>query len=134
MVFFSFSMEILLIKVIKVMHGRLFSKDGVTLDDIRKIDRNRQPPEDGLMCELTGASLEPCHHCQSMPFFKNCPIRVLYFSYSNNDRPFSISLFFYCFFFYSILFTIYIRSHIIAVEVNTCRINSALFILEFKIY
>jgi serine/threonine-protein phosphatase 5 len=45
-------MEILLIKVIKVMHGRLFSKDGVTLDDIRKIDRNRQPPEDGLMCEL----------------------------------------------------------------------------------
>ena len=34
------------------MHGGLFSKDGVTLDDIRKIDRNRQPPEDGLMCEL----------------------------------------------------------------------------------
>ena len=34
------------------MHGGLFSKDGVTLDDIRKIDRNKQPPEDGLMCEL----------------------------------------------------------------------------------
>lgn len=29
------------------MHGGLFSKDGVTLDDIRKIDRNRQPPEEG---------------------------------------------------------------------------------------
>jgi serine/threonine-protein phosphatase 5 len=34
------------------MHGGLFSKDGVTLDDIRKIERNKQPPEDGLMCEL----------------------------------------------------------------------------------
>ena len=34
------------------MHGGLFSKDNVTLDDIRKIERNRQPPEDGLMCEL----------------------------------------------------------------------------------
>lgn len=39
-------------KKILVMHGGLFSKDGVTLDDIRSIERNRQPPEDGLMCEL----------------------------------------------------------------------------------
>ncbi len=29
------------------MHGGLFNKDEVTLDDIRSIDRNRQPPEDG---------------------------------------------------------------------------------------
>ena len=35
-----------------VMHGGLFSKDNVTMDDIRKIDRFRQPPEEGLMCEL----------------------------------------------------------------------------------
>lgn len=35
-----------------VMHGGLFSQDNVTLDDIRKIDRNRQPPNEGLMCEL----------------------------------------------------------------------------------
>nr|CAD7590719.1 unnamed protein product [Timema genevievae] len=35
-----------------VMHGGLFSRDDVTLDEIRKIDRNRQPPEDGVMCEL----------------------------------------------------------------------------------
>ena len=35
-----------------VMHGGLFSKDDVTIDDIRKIDRFRQPPEEGLMCEL----------------------------------------------------------------------------------
>ncbi|KAL0956377.1 hypothetical protein HGRIS_002524 [Hohenbuehelia grisea] len=36
-----------------VVHGGLFSKDGVTLDDIRKIDRlGRQPGQEGLMCEL----------------------------------------------------------------------------------
>uniref|UniRef100_A0A8C1BXE5 Serine/threonine-protein phosphatase n=2 Tax=Cyprinus carpio TaxID=7962 RepID=A0A8C1BXE5_CYPCA len=36
-----------------VMHGGLFSEDGVTLDDIRKIDRNRQPPDSGkTMCVL----------------------------------------------------------------------------------
>ncbi|KAJ6499103.1 phosphoprotein phosphatase [Mycena sanguinolenta] len=36
-----------------VVHGGLFSKDDVTLEDIRKIDRiGRQPGTDGLMCEL----------------------------------------------------------------------------------
>ena len=30
-----------------VMHGGLFSKDNVTLDDIIKTDRFRQPPEEG---------------------------------------------------------------------------------------
>ncbi|KAF9568058.1 phosphoprotein phosphatase [Agrocybe pediades] len=36
-----------------VVHGGLFSKDGVTLEDIRKIDRvGRQPGQEGLMCEL----------------------------------------------------------------------------------
>ena len=32
-----------------VMHGGLFSKDNITLSDIKAIDRNKQPPEDGLM-------------------------------------------------------------------------------------
>ncbi|TPP59276.1 Serine/threonine-protein phosphatase [Fasciola gigantica] len=36
----------------KVMHGGLFSDDNVTLDDIRKISRDRQPPEGSPMCEL----------------------------------------------------------------------------------
>lgn len=31
----------------QIMHGGLFSEDGVTLDDIRKIERNRQPPDSG---------------------------------------------------------------------------------------
>ncbi|CAG4957194.1 unnamed protein product [Colias eurytheme] len=35
-----------------VMHGGLFSKDDITLDDIRKVERNKEPPEDGIMCEL----------------------------------------------------------------------------------
>ncbi|VDP03031.1 unnamed protein product [Soboliphyme baturini] len=35
-----------------IMHGGLFAHDGVTLDDIRKVDRNRQPPEEGVMCDL----------------------------------------------------------------------------------
>ena len=28
------------------------TKDDVTLDDIRKTERNRQPPDEGIMCEL----------------------------------------------------------------------------------
>jgi len=36
-----------------VVHGGLFSKDQITLEDIRKIDRiGRQPGQEGLMCEL----------------------------------------------------------------------------------
>lgn len=35
-----------------VMHGGLFAQDNVTLDDLRQIERNRQPPEEGLMCDL----------------------------------------------------------------------------------
>ncbi|CAG0881622.1 unnamed protein product [Cyprideis torosa] len=42
----------LLNKRVLVMHGGLSSNDDVTLQDILTIDRNRQPPEDGLMAEL----------------------------------------------------------------------------------
>ncbi len=35
-----------------VVHGGLFSKDGVTLDEIRKIQRiGHQPGQEGLMCK-----------------------------------------------------------------------------------
>ncbi|KAI9498777.1 Metallo-dependent phosphatase-like protein [Zychaea mexicana] len=46
---------------ILVVHGGLFSKDDVTLDDIRKIDRlgQRQPGTDGLMCELLWSDPQP---------------------------------------------------------------------------
>ncbi|XP_043256603.1 serine/threonine-protein phosphatase 5 [Colletes gigas] len=42
-----------------VMHGGLFSRDDVTLQEIREIDRNRQPPEEGLMCELLWSDPQP---------------------------------------------------------------------------
>lgn len=45
--------------LIKVMHGGLFSEDGVKLDDLRKIDRNRQPPESGPMCDLLWSDPQP---------------------------------------------------------------------------
>ena len=36
-----------------VTHGGLFSKDGITLDEIRKINRiGRQPGTEGLMCKF----------------------------------------------------------------------------------
>lgn len=41
------------------MHGGLFSRDDVTLQEIREIDRNRQPPDEGLMCELLWSDPQP---------------------------------------------------------------------------
>lgn len=40
------------------MHGGLFSKDNVTLDALREIDRNRQPPEEGKLVELSSIFLD----------------------------------------------------------------------------
>jgi serine/threonine-protein phosphatase 5 len=34
-----------------VIHGGLFSREGVTLEDLQKIDRHREPDQ-GLMAEL----------------------------------------------------------------------------------
>ncbi|CAF4273030.1 unnamed protein product [Rotaria sp. Silwood2] len=42
-----------------VMHGGLFSKDDVTLKDIRAIDRVKQPPEEGLMSEILWSDPQP---------------------------------------------------------------------------
>lgn len=46
-----------------VMHGGLFSRPDVTLADIRGLDRNRQPPEDGIMCELLWSDPQPQNGC-----------------------------------------------------------------------
>lgn len=46
-------------KRVLVMHGGLFAQDNVTLDDLRKIERNRQPPEEGLMCDLLWSDPQP---------------------------------------------------------------------------
>ncbi|KDD75869.1 calcineurin-like phosphoesterase [Helicosporidium sp. ATCC 50920] len=42
-----------------VLHGGLFSRDDVTLDDLRAIDRFREPPEEGLMCEALWSDPQP---------------------------------------------------------------------------
>ncbi|KAJ3275200.1 PsbP domain-containing protein 3, chloroplastic [Terramyces sp. JEL0728] len=42
----------LIMNRILVIHGGLFSKKGVTIDDLRKINRFQQPGQSGLMCEL----------------------------------------------------------------------------------
>ncbi|TPX39726.1 hypothetical protein SeMB42_g05524 [Synchytrium endobioticum] len=44
---------------ILVVHGGLFSRDDVTIDEIRKIDRYRQPGSEGLMCELLWSDPQP---------------------------------------------------------------------------
>ena len=44
-----------------VMHGGLFSKDDITLDAIKATERNRQPPEEGIMCELLWSDPQPMY-------------------------------------------------------------------------
>ncbi|XP_061340320.1 serine/threonine-protein phosphatase 5 isoform X1 [Gastrolobium bilobum] len=46
-------------KKIFVVHGGLFSVDGVKLSDIRSINRFCEPPEEGLMCELLWSDPQP---------------------------------------------------------------------------
>ena len=43
------------------MHGGLFSKDDITLDAIKATERNRQPPEEGIMCELLWSDPQPMY-------------------------------------------------------------------------
>ncbi len=45
-------------KQVLVVHGGLFSKDGVTIEEVKKIDRFREIPESGLMSELLWS--DPC--------------------------------------------------------------------------
>ncbi|KAJ0113790.1 hypothetical protein Patl1_02634 [Pistacia atlantica] len=46
-------------KKVFVVHGGLFSVDGVKLSDISAIDRFFEPPEEGLMCELLWSDPQP---------------------------------------------------------------------------
>ena len=42
-----------------VLHGGLFQSDDVTLDDIRAVDRFREPPDSGIMCECLWSDPQP---------------------------------------------------------------------------
>ena len=57
--FFSLPLAHCINKEFFVVHGGLFSKDGVTLNDIRKIKRFREVPESGIMCELLWSDPSP---------------------------------------------------------------------------
>lgn len=46
-------------KSIFVVHGGLFSQDNVSIDDIRKIDRDQEPPDEGLMTEMLWSDPQP---------------------------------------------------------------------------
>lgn len=52
-------------KKVFVVHGGLFSKDGVSLDDIREIDRKREPTDSGLFCECLWS--DPCKEMGRLP-------------------------------------------------------------------
>lgn len=43
---------------ILVLHGGLFAKDGITLEQIAKEHRKREPPDEGIMCESLWS--DPC--------------------------------------------------------------------------
>lgn len=42
-----------------IVHGGLFSRDDVTLDELRALNRNREPPEEGLMSEMLWSDPQP---------------------------------------------------------------------------
>ena len=50
--FYSLSLAHCINKKYLIIHGGLFSKDGITLNDIKNINRFREVPETGIMCEL----------------------------------------------------------------------------------
>lgn len=52
-------------KKIFVTHGGVFSKDDVTIEDIQKINRKREPSDEGLMCEALWS--DPCDSNGRMP-------------------------------------------------------------------
>ena len=43
---------------ILIVHGGLFAKDGIKLDDIAKVNRIREPADEGIMCECLWS--DPC--------------------------------------------------------------------------
>jgi len=53
--FCALPLTYILSKKVMVCHGGLFAKDGITLADIKKINRFMEPPDEGLMTDLLWA-------------------------------------------------------------------------------
>jgi len=58
-VFQTLPLGTLLNNKVLVVHGGLFSKDGIKIADLQKLDRFREPPEDGPMCEMLWSDPQP---------------------------------------------------------------------------
>lgn len=58
-VFEAMPLAFVIDKRVMVVHGGLFSRDDVTLEELRKVNRFQQPPNDGLMCEMLWADPMP---------------------------------------------------------------------------
>ena len=61
-------------KKIFVVHGGLFTKDGITLDEISRYDRITEPPDEGIMCELLWS--DPCDENGRHPSKRGVGIRM----------------------------------------------------------
>lgn len=48
-------------KKVFCVHGGLFSQDNITLDQIRKVNRDQEPPDEGLMTEMLWSDPQPKH-------------------------------------------------------------------------
>ena len=53
--FYMLPLAHVLNKKVLVLHGGLFEKDGVKLEDIQKINRKQPVPQEGLMCDMLWA-------------------------------------------------------------------------------
>jgi len=58
-VFCGLPLAHLINKKLLVVHGGLFGKDGVKLEDIKQIDRFREPPETGFMSDILWSDPQP---------------------------------------------------------------------------
>jgi serine/threonine-protein phosphatase 5 len=45
-------------KQVFVTHGGLFAKDGIKIEDIKKVNRSKEPGDEGIMCECLWS--DPC--------------------------------------------------------------------------
>lgn len=58
-VFCALPLAVVIDSKVFVTHGGLFQRDGVALDEIERIHRFREPPEDGLMSDMLWSDPQP---------------------------------------------------------------------------
>ena len=71
-VFNYLPLGILLNKKVLVLHGGLFAREGVKLSDLQAIDRNRDIPESGDMCDMLWS--DPMKGNGRLPSHRGCGV------------------------------------------------------------